>query len=136
MIEKRLEDGKNFTGFLAAIREKLQDSYWQVLGEEQAGTISAITLGDRSGLPEEIKTIYQEGGIAHVLAISSLHITLLGRGLYRLLRKKQAVFSDVGHPLSGADFFLLPDDGNERIRPEGLPDVWALGGQPDSGADQ
>ena len=45
-----------------------------MLGEEQAGTISAITLGDRSGLPEEIKTIYQEGGIAHVLAISSLHI--------------------------------------------------------------
>ena len=56
VIEKQLEEGKNFTGFLAAIREKLQDSYWQVLGEEQAGTISAITLGDRSGLPEEIKT--------------------------------------------------------------------------------
>lgn len=96
VIEKQLEEGKNFTGFLAAIREKLQDSYWQVLGEEQAGTISAITLGDRSGLPEEIKTIYQEGGIAHVLAISSLHITLLGRGLYRLLRKSRLSFLTSG----------------------------------------
>ena len=96
VIKKQLEEGKNFTGFLAAIREKLQDSYWQVLGEEQAGTISAITLGDRSGLPEEIKTIYQEGGIAHVLAISSLHITLLGRGLYRLLRKSRLSFLTSG----------------------------------------
>ena len=96
VIEKQLEEGKNFTGFLAAIREKLQDSYWQVLGEEQAGTISAITLGDRSGLPEEIKTIYQEGGIAHVLAISSLHITLLEGGCTGCC-EKQAVFSDVGH---------------------------------------
>ncbi len=77
---------------LSGIRQRLQTSYQKVLGEKQAGTIAAITLGDRSGLPREIKEIYQEGGIAHVLAISSLHITLLGRGLYRLLRRLRLSF--------------------------------------------
>lgn len=95
-VEKKLEEGRNFTGFLAGIRERLQSSYEQVLGQTQAGVISAITLGDRSGLPQEIKEIYQEGGIAHVLAISSLHITLLGRGLYRLLRKLRLSFFSSG----------------------------------------
>lgn len=40
--------------------------------QETAGIVSAMVLGDRSGLSEETKQLYQENGIAHVLAISGV----------------------------------------------------------------
>lgn len=76
-----------YGGILERIRNTLQDSMERVLGEEKAAVTAAITLGIREGLSEEMKTLYQEGGIAHILAISSLHITLIGRSVYQLLRK-------------------------------------------------
>ena len=52
------------------------------------GVLSAMLLGDKTGLDSEIKSLYQAAGIAHVLAISGLHISLLGMTLYRLLRHR------------------------------------------------
>lgn len=69
------------------IRSSLRESYKKILGDKEARIISAITLGEKSYPEQEWKTAYQEGGIAHVLAISGLHITLIGMALYRLLRK-------------------------------------------------
>lgn len=40
--------------------------------QETAGIVSAMVLGDRSGLSEETKQLYQENGVAHVLAISGV----------------------------------------------------------------
>lgn len=78
---------KNYVGMLDRIKSALQNSMEQVLGEENAAITAAITLGIREGLSDEMKQLYQEGGIAHVLAISSLHITLVGMSMYQLLRK-------------------------------------------------
>ncbi len=41
-----------------------------------------MVLGDKSGLSDEVKQLYQENGIAHVLAISGLHISLIGASLF------------------------------------------------------
>lgn len=53
---------------------------------DDGGVLSAMLLGDKTNLESEIKTLYQQAGIAHVLAISGLHVSLLGMTLYRLLR--------------------------------------------------
>ena len=55
--------------------------------ESDAGTMKAVLLGDKSGLDDEIKELYKRNGILHIMAISGLHISLLGMGLYRLLRR-------------------------------------------------
>ena len=52
------------------------------------GVFSAMLLGDKTSLDSEIRSLYQKSGIAHVLAISGLHISLLGMALYRLLRHR------------------------------------------------
>lgn len=52
-----------------------------------AGILAAMVLGEKGALDEEIKQLYQENGIAHMLAISGLHISLLGAGLFYLLRR-------------------------------------------------
>lgn len=63
-----------------------------LLPKEDAGVMKAMILGDKAGMDEEIKDLYQDNGIAHILAISGLHISLIGAGFYRLLRKMGAGF--------------------------------------------
>ncbi len=76
-----------YRDFLSGLRERMRQSLEQALGKEDGGVVAAIVLGDKSGLSGEVKRLYQEGGIAHLLAISSLHISLLGMGIYRILRR-------------------------------------------------
>ena len=54
----------------------------------KAGIFSAILMGDKTELNQEIKDLYSLSGIAHILAISGLHISLIGMFLYSLLRKR------------------------------------------------
>lgn len=49
--------------------------------------LKTMLLGERSDLSDQTKTLYREAGILHILAISGLHISLIGMGLYKLLRR-------------------------------------------------
>ena len=46
-----------------------------------------MVLGDREYLDSAEKTRYQYSGISHVLAISGLHISILGYGLFSVLKR-------------------------------------------------
>lgn len=72
---------------LYSIRTILTDNLYKVFDSTQAGVLVSMITGDRGMLDSEVKELYSDSGIAHILAISSLHITLLGMGLYRLLMK-------------------------------------------------
>lgn len=74
------ETGYGLRGFLS---DKLSES----LPEQEASVMQTMLLGEKSGMNRELKALYQRNGIAHILAISGLHISLLGMGLYKLLRK-------------------------------------------------
>ena len=52
--------------------------------------MKTILLGDRSDLDKDLKNLFQEGGILHILTISGMHISMLGMGSFRLLRKAGA----------------------------------------------
>ena len=76
------------------IREWLlqRREYWEAyltecFPKKEAAIMSALLLGEKGGLEEETRELYRRNGILHILSISSLHITILGMGLYRLLRK-------------------------------------------------
>jgi len=56
-------------------------------GEEDSGIIKTMILGDKSTLDSELKTIYSANGIAHILSISGLHVSLLGMSLFKLIKK-------------------------------------------------
>ena len=49
--------------------------------------MQTLLLGEKEELDAEVKALYQKNGIAHILSISGLHITLLGMGVYRLLKR-------------------------------------------------
>ena len=56
------------------------------LTTEDAAVLKAMLLGEKGFLSAELKALYQESGIIHILAISGLHVTLLGMGFFRMLR--------------------------------------------------
>lgn len=55
--------------------------------EKDASIMKAILLGEKSGLDEETKQLYQLSGIIHILSISGLHISIIGMSLYKILRQ-------------------------------------------------
>ncbi|HKM03515.1 MAG TPA: DNA internalization-related competence protein ComEC/Rec2 [Lachnospiraceae bacterium] len=59
----------------------------QILPEVNASIMKAMLLGNKKELDITVKDLYQRSGIAHILAISGLHISLIGVGLYQLLRR-------------------------------------------------
>lgn len=77
MISEKLYQLKGF------LSQKLSEA----LPEEEAALMQTMLLGEKSSMDKELKELYQRNGIAHILAISGLHISMLGMGLYRLLRK-------------------------------------------------
>lgn len=77
---------------LYEMREKLNKSYELYCSPSDAGVFSTMVLGNRSLLDAEIKKDYQVGGISHILAISGLHISLIGMCVYRLIRKTGCSF--------------------------------------------
>lgn len=69
------------------LKKKLLASFEQISVGEDAGIYSSILLGEKSLLDSDIKKLYQVNGMAHILAISGLHVSILGLGFYKLLRK-------------------------------------------------
>lgn len=72
---------------LFVIRKKLAHGLDALLSEEDSGVLKAMLLGDKSGMTEEIKGLYQRTGIAHIVAVSGLHISLWGMAICRLLKR-------------------------------------------------
>lgn len=83
----------------------LKERLYRIMPEKEAAFMSALLLGDKKGMDSSVKDLYRRNGILHILSISSLHITIIGMTVYRLLRK-------VGVPvcpaaLSGSILLLL-----------------------------
>ena len=83
---ERWDEGDNgFTQLLAGIRRTAGEHIQRLLPQPESGVLSAMLLGEKAGMDEELKRLYQKSGIAHILAISGLHISLLGGALLGIL---------------------------------------------------
>lgn len=72
---------------LEQVKTRISRTYQQLLPEEDSEILNAMILGDKSELSSEIKMLYQKAGISHLLAISGLHISIIGLFLFRMLKK-------------------------------------------------
>ena len=68
----------------------------ECMDEKQGGILVAMLLGDKDAMNSDVQEIYQVNGIGHVLAISGLHISFIGLGIYKLLRKSGLGFVSAG----------------------------------------
>lgn len=80
--------GKNRIVYrLDSLKTSLKAVYRKCCTATDAGVYAAMVTGDRSDMDSTISELFSAAGIGHILAISGLHISLIGMGLYRLLRR-------------------------------------------------
>ena len=72
------------------IRETLVAHYADFpLDDRERQVLAALTLGEKSQLSHEVRTLYAHAGVSHVLALSGLHLGILVFFLLFLLRPLQ-----------------------------------------------
>ena len=71
------------------VRERMDAVYRYILSENEYGLLKAMFLGDKTELSSEEKRLYEENGVAHLLAVSGLHVSIVGGMLFRFLRKRK-----------------------------------------------
>lgn len=86
---------------LYTLKKRMESMLYELYEEKEASVLSALLLGEKGELDEEIKDLYQDNGIIHILAISGLHISLLGMGLYQAMRKTGGGFWGSGAVAAG-----------------------------------
>ncbi len=78
------------------LREGMARSYEKWLPGEESGVMKTLALGERDGLDAEVKSLYQMAGLSHILAISGLHISVVGMAIYNFLRRRGIGFLAAG----------------------------------------
>lgn len=81
------ETKQKYKIWLLEIRGQMEQVFQENMSERTAGIIANMTLGSKNLADREVKALYQKAGISHVLAVSGLHVSILGMGLYRFLRR-------------------------------------------------
>ena len=83
----RSRDHSRFRETLYICREYLSMIIHACYPEKEASVMGAMLLGEKGLLDGEVKSLYRHNGIIHILAISGLHLSILGMGLYKLLAR-------------------------------------------------
>lgn len=86
-VKRQYGNADEFRESLYQLKQHLKSVYAACMTPETGGVITMMTLGDKALMDAEIKALYQKVGISHILAISGLHISVIGMSLYKFLRK-------------------------------------------------
>ena len=79
-------EAQPFGSFLSGVRSRTADTLDRLCSPEDAGIFHAILTGDKGALDPDIRDLYARSGIAHILAISGMHLSIIGLGFFRILR--------------------------------------------------
>lgn len=105
-------------GAIDAVRAGVGARIRAALPEEQAAVASALITGERGRIPETTLDALRHSGLAHVLAISGLHMALMAGSIYWLARATMALSREAALrlpikkiaavvALGGAVFYLM-----------------------------
>lgn len=115
---------------LAEFKKMLEERLAGLAVGEDAQTLSALLLGDRSAMDTKEKTLYQEAGIAHILAVSGLHVSLVGMTLFTALRRIGTPYG-IAAVVSGflvISFCILSESGVSAFRAAAMYVAFAAAG--------
>ena len=78
-VNRRLSEQTSSPAYLVQrLREKVRSHFRKTLGEAPyAGVLTALAIGDQSGITQEEWQVFTRTGVNHLMSISGLHITML-----------------------------------------------------------
>lgn len=79
-------EGAGLRGVIDGVRRGIGLRIDAALPQPAAGIARALTIGDQSRISDETRDTMAAAGLAHVLAISGLHLTLVAGGVFAAIR--------------------------------------------------
>lgn len=74
-----------FTALRGTIRERMLEFFDRHLPEDSAALLKAMLLGEKHYLSEELRQAYIDTGLAHLMAVSGLHIGFVAGACFLIL---------------------------------------------------
>lgn len=87
-----MPDRRRWSDRLAGLRSAIAERIRAHLPKRQAGFAVALITGERAGLDKDMREALQLSGLAHILAISGLHMSLVAGGVFWLVRALLALW--------------------------------------------
>lgn len=74
------------TAQVESIRRSIANFIDRNLRDPEAAELRALVIGDRSGITDRMHQIFGRTGMAHLLVISGLHLSMVGAAIFALVR--------------------------------------------------
>lgn len=82
-----LENLPSWSQRLERKREEITDFLLQTLTPPTGAIAAALITGDKSPIPDSLREAFVNSGLAHILAISGLHLTIIAGVVFALFRR-------------------------------------------------
>jgi competence protein ComEC len=114
--------------FFHAMRSAMGERIVAVIGGPLGAFANAVITGERAAIPKDMNLSLQVSGLAHILSISGLHMTLVAGGVFWVVRAVLALFpaialhfaikkwAAVAAMIVGLIYMLLADSGSATER--------------------
>lgn len=97
-LEVKATEQKDLQRGLAIFKDKGSKAIKEAMSSEKYGLLVGMLFGDKSFLEEELYEKFQKNGIAHILAVSGIHVNLLYIYISRFFK---------GRPKKARSVFIL-----------------------------
>ena len=90
-----LGESGSFRARTHRLQQKLSESLRREMHRDTGGVLAAMTVGDRTHLSPALRSAYRGAGLAHVLVVSGMHVSILCGEVFRLdaRRKKERCYA-------------------------------------------
>jgi len=92
---KIISEASSFKGWLDRVRSKINFSIMDRLPKDEAGIAMSLVTGEQGGNSKQIAESYRASGIAHMLSVSGVHMSMLGGLVFGILRLFFALFPGI-----------------------------------------
>ncbi|WP_010302267.1 ComEC/Rec2 family competence protein [Candidatus Odyssella thessalonicensis] len=82
-----LDSTSSASDFIHAARSQITQALFKALPGEAGAIAAALVTGERGQIPERVRQAYADAGIAHVLAISGLHLSMIAGLIFMIFRR-------------------------------------------------
>ena len=81
----------HIANWISVQRLKASDKVLEAIPDERGAVAVALLIGDRGAIPERVLQAMRDSGLAHLLAISGLHVGLFAGLLFAISRNLLAL---------------------------------------------
>ncbi|MBI2707660.1 MAG: ComEC family competence protein [Proteobacteria bacterium] len=90
-IPEILGDASSWSTRLEKRREEITAFFLTHLSSPEGAIAAALITGDKAAIPEEVREDFINSGLAHILAISGLHLTIIAGVVFMIIRRGVAL---------------------------------------------